>query len=358
MTCNLFFMIAELEAQAEERARSRTASTAGLERAGVVEDNTAYSNIAPITAIYKSQFFRVVYGVKDTESQGAIKPDPAKPAEASGTPGHEATLKIPPSPQPKLYLEPVGPSFQKILSISWDLVSGHAALTMEATNRITVVSCVSAKPCPPPDDDPETAQEASLSVVGSIQLSDGSSPPPLRCKTQSISWSNGSLFVASPSAIHVVFLIGGGASRTQLKAYPVCTLHRIMSDPTRAKSYFGAMSPQRPFGWLQCVSVSAGHLVVASQAGSLSAIPLTWSPVVAVGLVCGAVKYMNKTLELSAVMPWVDAVPPALRHELLPLLKPIFGDDDWDLTFGAASPKHIFDMLKEYSVLLIAQLSL
>lgn len=354
-------MFTELDALAEEKARNRSSSVATLERAGVPEDSALYTQLADVRSIYKSRFYRAVYGVSDKRKVKAAKIGAKAAAETiletteKQSTGNETEINQLESAEgtakgvaplaAELYLMPVGPTFQHIQGVAWDLVTGNVALTMADTNRITVA----ALRCPQKTTESEDRSDsvaATLSVVGSVQVSDGTSPCPLRCKTQHMIWYNGALFVSSPSAVHVVFPVTiRNTSDICLKVHPVATLHHDVSEPTRNKSYTGAHLPLKPFGWLQIVGISDGCLLVSSPSSIMASIPLTWSPVVAMGLLGGCLRSISSELDLSAILPWLDATEPALHAEILPLVQSLVGPEHQDLFFGAYTLDEVLTMV-------------
>lgn len=332
--CNF---VIELEAQAIERARNRTASTASLERTDG-EDDIKYTVLASEGTILKSQLYRVVFGVSEKKKKKAD--DAYKKAMAATDEG----LASPPLPMPELYLEPVGPVFQRIQAASWDLVSGHVALAMGDTNRVTVLSC---------GKDRSSFADNVVSVIGSVQLSEGHAPQPLRCFVQHMHWLSGSLFVCSPTCVHVVFIVCFETG-TQLKAFPVASLHHTTIDPSRSKSYFGCSLPSRPFGCLESVSISSGCLVVSSPSAAMSALPLTWSPVVVIGLLAGTLNSITTSINLDTVLPWVQVVPSALHAHVYSLYEGLIPKGERNSTFGAVSFKEISALLSTDEVIIFS----
>lgn len=261
----MYCTISERQAQEAERARSRTASMVALEQGAPIEDNTEYSKLVATDTIYKSQFYRAVYGVSPQvvdkakkAADVAVKASTLKPADASieGNKEDEGQTPVANAPTaPSLYFEKIGPVFQQVQSLSWDLATGFVAMTTVTNNRVTVLSCSFPVPTDnlPLDDDMSTVSKFAeisskevglMSVVGTIQLSESITPAPLSCRVQSMYWYNGSLFVISPQTVHTVFPICSRVDSQKpsyLKVYPLLTLHQVFAYADFYFAYFASI---------------------------------------------------------------------------------------------------------------------
>ena len=350
----MILIVVEREAQ-EERLRARTSSSAGLERGSIHEDDVTFSKISNSQKQLKSQFYRAVYGVKpndkkmtkDRNNISSLKPE--SNTEVTSDDSISA---------PELYFEIVGPVFRHIQNISWDLSCGNLAVTMTDTNRVTMLTVR-----PKSDNIIVEATKAEtnssvryeLSVAGSFQVSEGISPRPLSCRILHLFWWNGSLFVSSPQSLHLAFLVPqhvdqSSFSTKSIKLCTVAVLHQSKFDTSRASSYFGAHPPLKPFGWVECIGISAGNLLTSSGNGSIMPISLTWSPEVAVSIMINSLK----CTEVSAVFPWLQVIPASTRSSILSIVQHLLSDGMVSRVFGPHSRNDILntarDILKsEYS---------